>query len=163
MSTALSYPYYYRHIIYNELMPIMCYDECSGEAWRTHERYTVVAHPNLNNTDFIKYCDKPIKTSMFVTPVGPEELQRFVSGLINNKSSGMDNIGPSLVKLVFPAICFPLLHIFNLSLSTGVVPSKLKIAKVIPVYKKGDIDLTCNYRPISLLSIFDRLLEKNYG
>ena len=108
-------------------------------------------HPNATDTDFIKYCDMPTKTSMFVTPVGPSELQRLVCGLKNNKSPGADNIGPSLVKLIFPAICLPLLHIYNLSLSTGVVPRKLKIAKVIPVYKKGDIDLTCNY--LSLIHI----------
>ena len=50
--------------------------------------------------------------------------------------------------------------VYNLSLSTGAVPEKLKIAKVIPVFKKGDVHLACNYRPISLLSIFDKLLEK---
>jgi len=63
-------------------------------------------HPNVTDTDFIKYCDKPTKTSMFVTPVGLVELQRLVSGLINNKSPGMDNIGPSLVKLVFQQYVF---------------------------------------------------------
>ena len=52
--------------------------------------------------------------------------------------------------------------VFNLSLSTGQVPSKLKIAKIIPVYKKGKVDVLSNYRPISLLSIFDKLLEKNH-
>jgi len=47
-----------------------------------------------------------------------------------------------------------------LSISNGIVPDQLKIAKVIPIYKKGDNKLACNYRPISLLSIFDKLLEK---
>jgi len=60
-------------------------------------------------------------------------------------------------------------HIYNLSvfnyiylwsLCSGQVPKKLKIAKVILVYKKGDAQMACNYRPISLLSIFDKLLEK---
>ena len=46
-------------------------------------------------------------------------------------------IGPSLVKLIFPVICYPLTHIYNLSLCSGQVPKKLIIAKVIPVYKKG--------------------------
>jgi len=59
-----------------------------------------------------------------------------------------------------PVICYPLTHIYNLSLCSGQVPKKLKIAKVIPVYEKGDAQMACNYRSISLLSIFDKLLEK---
>ena len=50
--------------------------------------------------------------------------------------------------------------LFNLSFSHGKVPSKFKIARVIPVYKKGSMNLVSNYRPISLLSIFNRLLKK---
>ena len=59
------------------------------------------SHPDVTDTDFTEFCGKPTNTSMFVTPVGPEELQRFVNSLTNNKSPGMDNIGPRLVKLVF--------------------------------------------------------------
>ena len=55
----------------------------------------------------------------------------------------------------------PLIHLFNTSICTIKVPDKLKLAKVIPVYKKGETHLPGNYRPISLLSIFDKLLE-NY-
>jgi len=47
-----------------------------------------------------------------------------------------------------------------LFISNGIVSDELKIAKVVPVYKKCDKKLACNYRPISLLSIFDKLLEK---
>jgi retron-type reverse transcriptase len=45
-------------------------------------------------------------------------------------------------------------------LSTGVVPDKFKVASVIPIYKKGSHIILTNYRPISLLSIFNQLLEK---
>jgi len=51
-------------------------------------------------------------------------------------------------------------YIYNLSLETGIVPNKFKIAKVIPIFKKGNTELPNNYRPISLLSIFDKILEK---
>jgi len=47
-----------------------------------------------------------------------------------------------------------------MSLERGTVPEKLKTAKVVPVFKGGDPSVTSNYRPISLLSIFDKLLEK---
>ena len=60
--------------------------------------------------------------------------------------------GPSLIK--------PLTQIFNLSLSTGVVPEKLKIAKVVPIYKKADSALFSNYRPVSLLPCFSKILER---
>ena len=53
------------------------------------------------------------------------------------------------------------LPLSHLSITSGIVPDKLKIAKVVPVYKnKGETTFTGNYRPISLLSIFDKLLEK---
>ena len=64
------------------------------------------------------------------------------------------------MKEIGQIICDPLVHIFNLSLSQGRVPDRLKIAKVVPIFKKGDRQLVCNFRPISLLSIFDKLLEK---
>jgi hypothetical protein len=54
----------------------------------------------------------------------------------------------------------PLETIFNASLSTGIVPTSLKLAKVIPVFKKGLQNCLNNYRPISLLSIFNKILEK---
>ncbi|XP_057290925.1 uncharacterized protein LOC130613625 [Hydractinia symbiolongicarpus] len=55
---------------------------------------------------------------------------------------------------------FPIAKLINLSFSTGIYPSSLKIAKVIPVYKKGSNVELCNYRPISLLSNIDKIFEK---
>jgi hypothetical protein len=54
----------------------------------------------------------------------------------------------------------PLEILFNVSFSTGIVPSNFKIANVLPIYKNGSPTSTCNYRPISLLSVFNKLLEK---
>jgi len=109
---------------------------------------------SVDPNEFKQYCDKRVKNSMFVQPVNASEL------LQNGKAPGFDHIGPGLVKEISPVICEPLLYIFNLSLSMGIVPDQLKIAKIIPVYKKGDHSSVCNYRPISLLSVFDKLLEQ---
>ncbi len=57
----------------------------------------------------------------------------------------------------------PFKHVFHLSLTTGIVPNQLKIAKVIPIFKNGDPTALDNYRPISLLSNFSKILEKIVG
>jgi len=106
------------------------------------------------------YCHKLHKDSFFVTPTNSTELMKIVVNLNNSKSLGYDNTGPSLIKDVSTVILDPLVHKFNLSLLSGCVPDKLNIAMVIPVFKKGDHSQPSNYHPISLLSIFDKLLEK---
>jgi len=97
---------------------------------------------------------------MFRTSVTPHEIELIVSTFQDNKAPGPDNIGPKLLKGVLDSLLDPLVYIFNLSFATGKVPQLLKIAKVIPVYKKGERTDPTNYRPISLLSIFDKILEK---
>uniref|UniRef100_A0A8C6MDJ7 Reverse transcriptase domain-containing protein n=1 Tax=Nothobranchius furzeri TaxID=105023 RepID=A0A8C6MDJ7_NOTFU len=65
-----------------------------------------------------------------------------------------------LLKDIINHIVTPLTYICNLSFCTGVFPSKMKTAKVIPIYKNGSKHLFKNYRPISLLSQFSKILEK---
>ena len=97
---------------------------------------------------------------MFCEPVTESELISLINKLNSNKAAGPDSIGPKLLKVVAPAVVTPLLYIFNLSFSTGVFPDRFKLAKVIPVFKKGDQSILQNYRPISLLSLFHKILEK---
>ena len=54
----------------------------------------------------------------------------------------------------------PICHLFNLSFKTGFIPTTLKTAKIVPIFKAGETDNFTNYRPISLLSSFSKLLEK---
>ena len=75
-------------------------------------------------------------------------------------SSGADFISNKLLKEIAPIIITPLHYLINLSLETGFVPSEFKISKVVPVYKDGDSHDYNNYRPISLLSSFSKLMEK---
>ena len=65
-----------------------------------------------------------------------------------NKSPGTNNTGPKLLKAVLRDILQPSIYIYNLSFATGIIPSKLKIAKVIPVYNKGERNNPGNYTPI---------------
>ena len=65
-----------------------------------------------------------------------------------------------VLHLLKEEICNPLCKIFNLSFSTGRHPELFKISKTIPVFKKGSRLSVCNYRPISLLSNLNKILEK---
>ena len=64
------------------------------------------------------------------------------------------------MKLVSPSLCPILTVIINQSLTTGIFPDKLKIAQVIPLYKKGNAHIFDNYRPISLLPSISKIIEK---
>ena len=76
--------------------------------------------------------------------------------------ASMDAMGVNMktLKLIKYQISKPLSHIFNLSVTTGVFPAKLKISKTIPIFKAGDRSSCDNYRPISLLSSISKILEK---
>ena len=71
-----------------------------------------------------------------------------------------NGIGKFIVKNVAHIISGPLADIFNLSLSTGSVPEQLKVAKVIPIYKKENVEIFSNYRPVSVLPCFSKILER---
>ena len=97
---------------------------------------------------------------MFCNPTTPYEVFRIINALNINKSPGPDNISPKIIKSVGDVIAEPLSFVYNLSFSCGVVPDALKISKVIPIYKKGERDIVGNYRPISILNTFEKILEK---
>nr|CAI5831125.1 unnamed protein product [Callosobruchus analis] len=65
-----------------------------------------------------------------------------------------------VVKKVASVIYNPITDIINECFSTGLIPNKLKISKIIPLYKKGSKDDVSNYRPVALLYVFSKILEK---
>ena len=65
-----------------------------------------------------------------------------------------------MLQKLAPVVINPLTHIINQSLCTGIFPNRLKIAKVIPLFKKSDPHIFDNYRPISLLSSISKTFEK---
>ena len=77
-----------------------------------------------------------------------------------NKSTDHDDISYNVISKCFGELCAPLKHIFDLSFENWIFPDSLKIAKVTLVYKSGDNSSLSNYRPISVLPCFSKMLER---
>ena len=108
--------------------------------------------------DFLK---NPNPKSIFLSQVSANEVLECLDSLDNGKANGPASIPPKVLNLIKAEISTPLAEIFNLSFNTGIFPDVLKLAKVLPVYKnKGSTTDCSNYRPISLLSNLDKVLEK---
>ena len=98
--------------------------------------------------------------SLFLNPITETELINTVKIMPPKLSCGFDEIPMKVIKNVINSVSAPLTKIFNKSLSTGCFPNLLKIAKVCPIFKQGDVADLKNYRPISLLPSFAKILEK---
>lgn len=98
--------------------------------------------------------------SIFLSPATQEEILDVTSTLKASTSCGVDGISSNILRQIMPNIIDPVVYIFNLSISTGSVPSPLKVAKVIPIFKAGDKHSFSNYRPISILPALSKVLEK---
>lgn len=97
----------------------------------------------------------------FLMPkITPQMIIEATNSLKCSPSQDFSGLSPKILKLVIVHIASPLSHIFNLSLHEGVVPNQFKIAKVSPIFKGGDETQANDYRPISLLSAFSKILEK---
>jgi len=103
----------------------------------------------------IKQCPN----SIFIYPV-TEEVISLTKSLKGKPTAGDDDIPENLVKQCMQLIKGSLAHIYNLSLNSGVFPDEWKTAEVKPLYKKGDKYDTRNYRPILIIPVFAKLLER---
>ena len=112
------------------------------------------------NNSFQDYLKTPNNNTIFLKPITNNEIITIVDNMKNNTSSGIDDIDIKVVKYVIPVICKPLSIIFNQSLCSGTFQTKMKIARVTPIHKKGKQNNVNNYRPISVLPIFSKILEK---
>ena len=109
---------------------------------------------------FSTFLNEPVQQNFVFANVTHQSVLKCLSSLKTKKSAGNDNISTALLKDIIPFILNPIVHLFNLSLKTGYIPDSYKQAKVIPIYKSQEKNDFTNYRPISLLSTFSKLLEK---
>lgn len=97
--------------------------------------------------------------TIFLSPPSLCEVQSVVRSLCNT-APGADGITVRAVKSLLPKIGPLLVHLVAIIFSTGIFPSALKHAVVTPIYKTGDQSLPENHRPISMLSVLSRIIER---
>ena len=98
-------------------------------------------------------------SSFYLTPVTAEEIDLIIRNL-KNSSSGWDELSAQILKTAKCFLIDPLVFICNLSMITGTFPDQLKIAKVLPLYKSDDPKIFSNYRPVSVLPVISKVLER---
>jgi hypothetical protein len=98
--------------------------------------------------------------SIFLNPTDDLEVKQIILALKNSYSKGHDNLSVNTIKNCSDQLAGPLSMIFNKSIEEGIIPDDLKIAKITPVYKSDDKKTVSNYRPISVLPAFSKILER---
>ena len=107
----------------------------------------------------MNYLNGPVYTFFLFQNVDEDTVSKLTN--INSKnSSGVDELSTILIKLVKSDLLKPLTTIINQSLHIDIFPDKLKIAKVNPLFKKGDSTLIENYRPITLSPAISKIFER---
>ena len=87
-------------------------------------------------------------------------MSKIIETLKPKSSSGIDGISNKLLKLIKNGILVPLTLIMNQAIENGIFPERLKIAKVIPLFKTNEDYLFENYKPISVLPSLSKILER---
>ena len=93
-------------------------------------------------------------------PVHPDNVLEIISSLKNTKSCGIDNIDSYILKLAKYELVPSITHIVNLSITQGNFPQQWKLAKIVALHKKENPCLPENYRPVALLCVLSKILEK---
>jgi hypothetical protein len=101
-----------------------------------------------------------VQEDLVLCPTTPCEVGKTIKSLKSKNSSGFDGVPSKVVKHCESELIYPLTNIINKSFAQGKFPNNLKTAKVYPKFKQGDPTETKNYRPISLLSTFSKIMEK---
>ena len=114
------------------------------------------------NVTYDKFLTNPCLNKLSLLPIDEETTIKIIDGLKAKNSEGVGCLSVKLLKAIKYETRKAITQnmIINQSLHTGIFPDKLKLAKVIPVFKKGDSTKLDNYRPISILPVISKIFER---
>lgn len=113
--------------------------------------------------DFVRnfYNGKNVTENQFcLSQVDEDVVQNLLKKVNSCKSTGLDKLPAKFIKEAAPVITRPLTHIINLSIKSGQVPDDMKSARVVPIHKKNSKTEAGNYRPVSILSVMSKIIER---
>ena len=87
-------------------------------------------------------------------------MNTYLCNLDVKKATGLDSIGPKLLKCLNNVLTPSITYIINKSIESGIFPCAWKNEKVNPIFKNGEKDNVNNYRPISILPTLSKIIEK---
>lgn len=115
----------------------------------------------INNREFEKmFFLNKCPNTIYLYPTTKAEVTKIINHLDSHKAPGFDNITPLVFKHLLNDVVDPLVYLINFSICSGHFPENLKNAVIKPLYKKDNKTDPYNYRPIALLSICSKILEK---
>ena len=115
---------------------------------------------NVNSINPLSYLNNFDNNIFQFHDIDESIVEKIIDNFPSKNSCGYDGISLRLLKFCKLTIIKPLMLIIRQVLNTGIFPEKLKIARVIPIFKKGDEELFSNYRPISILPAISKIIEK---
>ena len=113
----------------------------------------------VTTSKFSDYLN-PTQHTFTLIETSSDNIFKLIQSMSSNKASGLDGISCRLLKEAAPIVSPSLAYITNLSITTGIFPDDWKIARVLPIYKEDNKTNPNNYRPISILPIVSKLIER---
>ena len=106
-----------------------------------------------------EYITNVSEATFTINAVTDTEVANII-GNFNDSAAGWDDLRPKIIKGIKDYVKLPLTHLCNLSFVSGIFPTELRVANVVPIYKSNDEIIFSNYRPVSVLPVLFKLLER---
>ena len=129
----------------------------TGIGQKMREELETVHVNNVNNVNNRKV--RKNDSTIFLFPTTKCEIESIIDK-IPSKSGGWDDINVKVIKCIYKNISHVLSYVYNLSMTTAIWLGNLKGSYIVPIYKNGNKHSCTNYRPIALISNFEKVFEK---